>query len=206
MKSRFHLVCTHWLPGLAIMALLLTGCTVAQQSNGVHIHGEADRISLNTPELMFGAILVLDAGISGLGSSHWNTPDGSRPAGADERTLVRDGYAIYAPLHFSYMHIHVDHRQQPTREFDTIGGQVGPDSYDAGYPQVAPQHNYLLVFVYGIQAQQGESQIVLIVTDAFPIDAQGIVTLQYGSTEQGHVYPPVTAPLSQIVQQLASCK
>jgi hypothetical protein len=46
----------------------------------------------------------------------------------------------------------------------------------------------------------------LIVTDAFPIDAQGIVTLQQESIEQGVVYPAKTAPLSQIAQQLAACK
>jgi hypothetical protein len=194
------------LSGLVITILLLTGCAVAQQSNGVHIQGDASRLSFNTPELMCKAILVADAGIAGLGSSHWNTPDGTRPAAADERTLVRGGYAIYTPLHFSFMHIHVDRRSQPTHEFDTIGGQVGPDSDSEGYPQVMSQHNYLLVLVNGIQALQGESQTVMVVTDAFPIDAQGVVTLQDGSTEQGTVHPTVTAPLSQIVQQLANCK
>jgi hypothetical protein len=210
MKSRFHLVCAHWLAGLGIMVLLLNGCTVAQQSNGVHIQGDASRLSFNTPELMCKAILVADAGIAGLGPGHWNTPDGTRPATADARTLVRGGYMIYTPLRFSYMHTHVDRRSQPTREFDSIGGQVGPDSDSEGYPQVMPQHSYLLVLVYGIQALQGESQAVMVVTDAFPIDAQGVVTLQPAHTEgkgqETESFPAVTMPLSQIVQQLANCK
>jgi hypothetical protein len=77
MKSRFYQVCTHWLPGLAVLLLLLAGCVVTQ------------------------------------------------------------------PLA----------SQQPTTEFDTIGGQVGPDSYYGDDPQVAPGKSYLLVLVEGINAQ-----------------------------------------------------
>jgi hypothetical protein len=109
-------------------------------------------------------------------------------------------------MHFSYVRIHVDYRSQPTKEFDTIGGDVGPDSDAEGYPQVTPHQSYLLTLVYGIDAQaQSETKTVLIVNDAFPIDAQGMVTLTPGSVEQGTVYPAKTAPLSQIVQQLAKC-
>lgn len=118
---------------------------------------------------------------------------------------------IYTPLHFSSMHIHVDRRRARMNEFDTIGESVGPDSDSEGYPQVTPQQSYLLVLVYGIQAEPGEIQTVMIVTDAFPIDAQGIVTLQPAHIEEGQGgqtenFPAVTMPLSQIIQQLASCK
>ncbi len=208
MKSKFHRICTPWIPGLAAILLLLAGCTVALPlSNGTNIQGDTFRISFNTPQLMCGAIMVADAGVSGYGTSHWNTPDGSRPAGANQETLIRGGYAIYTPLHLSSMHIHVDHRSQPTSEFDTIGGQVGADQYSMGYPQVRPNNSYLLVFVYGINQQtQKDWKSVLVVTDAFPINSQGIVTLQGGSVEQGHTYSAVTEPLSQITQQLANCK
>jgi hypothetical protein len=155
---------------------------------------------------MCKAILVMDAGVSGLGPGHWNTPDGTRPAAADVQTLARGGYEIYTPIYFSSTHIHVDYRSQPTKEFDTIGGRAGPDSDSTDYPQVAPQKNYLLTLVYGIEAQKGEVKTVMIVNDAFPIDAKGIVTLQPQSVEQGNVNPARTAPLSQIVQQLANCK
>ena len=212
MKSRFHLMRIHWFPGFAVIMFLLAGCAVAQQANGVTIQGDTFRISFNTPELMCRATLVVDAGISGLGPSHWNSPDGSRPAAANKQTLLMNGYAIYTPLHFSSMHIHVDHRRAQTREFATVGGQVGPDSFDDGYPQLVPQNNYLLVFVEGINAQaQANWETVMIVTDAFPIDSQGIVTLQPAHTEEGQGgqtenFPAVTMSLSQIAQQLASCK
>jgi hypothetical protein len=171
-----------------------------------------DGISLNTPELMCKAVLVMDAGVSSIGPGHWNTPDGSKPAGADASWLGTGGYAIYTPIHFSYMHIHVDYRSQPTREFDTVGGSAGPDSdEEEGYPQVMPQQNYLLTLVYGIEVGKGEVKTVLIVNDAFPIDAQGLVTLQPAHTEDGQGnqvenYPAVTMPLTQIGQQLANCK
>jgi hypothetical protein len=207
MPSRLPWASMLLFPGLAIM-LMLVGCTGAQSSSpsGIHLHSSAARLSLITPQLMCKAILVMDAGVSELGASHWNSPDGTRPAEADEQTLLRDGYAIYTPMHFSYMHIHVDYRSQLTKEFATIGGNVGPDSDAEGYPQVMPQQNYLLTLVYGIDAQaQGETKTILIVNDAFPVDAQGIVTLRPGDVEQGNVYPAITMPLSQIVQQLANC-
>jgi hypothetical protein len=216
MQPGFHRIYVHWPLGLAIM-LMLVGCEVAQppaspQSNGIHLHGESLRMSLTTPELMCKAILVMDVGISGLGPGHWNTPDGTRPAAADAQTLVRGGYMIYTPIHFSFMHTHVDYRSQPTKEFDTVGGSAGPDTDEEDYPQVTSQQNYLLTLVYGIDAQaQGETKSVMIVNDAFPIDAQGIVTLQPAHTEQGQGnqvenFPAVTMPLSQITQQLANCK
>ncbi len=212
MQVELHRFWNYWFPKLGVVILLLlAGCTVAQpytstRLTGIHMHSDASRLSLITPELMCKAILVMDAGVSGVGPGHWNTPDGTRPAAADAPTLAREGYAIYTPIYFTSIHIHVDYRSQPTKEFDTVGGIVGPDSDEEGYPQVIPQKNYLLTLVYGIDAQaQGESKSVLIVNDAFPIDANGIVTLQPQSVEQGNVHPAKTAPLSQIVQQLANC-
>ncbi|HEY7347948.1 MAG TPA: hypothetical protein VH599_06475 [Ktedonobacterales bacterium] len=157
------------------------------------------------------AYLAADAGIAGLGASHWNSPDGSRPA-ADERTIVRQGYAIYTPLQFSSMRVLRDQRHQPTTEFDTIGGQVGPDSYSSDDPQVIPGGRYLLLFVPGVDAvAQAWNEKWMVAAAAWPIDAKGIVTLQAAHTEEGQgpageSFPAVTMPLSQIVQQLANCK
>jgi hypothetical protein len=205
--------------------LLLAGCVVAQpsassqtngthsQANGIHIQGDADRIVYGTPQLMCTAPLVMEVGVSALGPGHWNTPDASRPPKPDAGFIVDEGYAIYTPLHFSHMHIYVDHRHQPqsTIEFATIGGIAGPDSYDMGYPQAPPGGNYLLVLVPGTDpVAHAWTEKVYVVTDAFPIDAQGNVILQpahmEGKGQQTQNFPAVTMPLSQLPQQLASCK
>ncbi len=207
MKSRLYVIGIHWLAGLAVLLLLLTGCDVAQpgsQANGLHIHN--DSLSIDWSTHLCVAYLAADAGIAGLGPGHWNSPDGSRPV-ADEQTIVRQGYAIYRPLRFSSMRILRDQRPQPTTEFDTVGGQVGSDSYRGDDPQVTPGQRYLLLFVPGIDpVAQAWNEKVMIVSATFPIDAKGIVTLQYGSVEQGTAYPARTAPMSQLTQQLANCK
>ncbi len=209
MQMRAHHVRNHWLAGSALLVFLLAGCAA---SNSIHLYSEVDKISLVTPEGMCAAILVMDAEVSSVGPGHWNTPDGTRPAGADEQTLVRGGYAIYTPIHLSDIHVYVDYRSQPTREFDTIGGSAGPDSdEEVGYPAVTAQQRYLFTMVYGIRALQSEIKSVLIVNDAFPIDAHDMVTLQSAHTEEGQgqqpeIFPAVTMPLAQIAQQLAKCK
>lgn len=221
MKSRTGLACIFWLPALAVVILLLTGCDVAQpngphgsapsssgaSSTGITIQGSADRPLFNTPELMCKATLVVDAGISALGASHWNTPDGTRPPTVDANTIIKQGYIIYTPLLFSYMHTRVDRRKQPTSEFATVGGQVGKDQYWMDFPRVTPHRQYVLVFGIASDRQgQSPSGKMMGVEDAFPISTQGIVTLQPGDVEQGTVTPPVTMPLSQLSQQLAGCK
>ncbi len=214
MKSGMYLVRIHWLASLLVVLLFLpAGCDVAQpgsQSVGLHIHSTNSSIDWSTHLCV--AYLAADAGIASLGASHWNTPNGSRPAAADEQTVVRDGYAIYRPLQFSYMHIHRDQRHQPTAEFDTIGGQVGADRYisDAS-PQMNTGTTYLLVFFSGVPLQgQAHTEKLMVVDEAFLIDGQGIVTLHAAHDEgkgaDTQHYPAVTMPLSQITQQLASCK
>jgi hypothetical protein len=203
-----------WIDLAGLMVFLLAGCAGGQSSAGpIHLHSESSRLQMITPELMCKAILVMDVGVASLGQAHWNTPDGTRPASADALTLASNGYRIFTPIHFSHMHIHVDYRSQPTKEFATVGGRVGSDVDEESYPQVKPQQNYLLTLVYGIQAEQGEIKNVLIVNDAFPIDAQGIVTLRPAHTEFGpggknqvENFPAITRPLAQIVQELADCK
>lgn len=212
MKSRLHLALALWFPGLAVVMLLLAGCTVAQpgassQPKGLHIQGDTLTGDWTDPQIMCrGASLVADSGIAGLGASHWNTPDGTRSASLDTGTILKDGYAIYTPIHLSNVQIHRDQRHQPTSEFDTIGGQVGPDSFSEGFPQVAPGGRYWLVFVPGIDpVAKAYTEKWLTVAAAWPID-KGMVILRPQTVEQGTTFPEVTKPLSQMVQQLANCK
>jgi hypothetical protein len=215
MQSRVSRVSTPRLAGLAVMVFLFAGCTVAQgptssQSDGLHIHSDGLRTDMTTH--MCIAYLAADAGIAGFGPSHWNSPDGTKPSALDDKTIVRNGYAIYRPLQFSSMHILRDQRPEPTSEFDTVGGQVGPDTYSSDDPQVTPGGRYVLLFVPGIDPiAQAWNEKVMIVVAAWPIDEKGIVTLKPAHTEEGQDnqtenFPAVTKPLAQIVQQLADCK
>jgi hypothetical protein len=215
MKSGVHLRRIQWIAGLFLALLLLQGCVVGKpgsQPTGITIHINAFKIPIDTPDLMCGATLVVDAMVTGLLPSHWNTPTGTLPAGVDSTKVVDAGYAIYTPLRFSALHIHVDHRQQPTTEYALLGGQVGADRYisDAS-PQMNSGTAYLLVFFSGVPLQgQAHTEKLMVVDEAFPIDAQGIVTL-HGEHDEGkganiEHFPAVTMPLSQITQQLAACK
>ena len=216
MKSGSHRTHASWLAGLALAILLLAGCTVAQPSRqvvGINISGDADRIVIGTPALMCTAPLVMVTTISTLGPSHWNGPNNARPPTTNVNTILKTGYAIYTPLHFANMEIHVDHRHQPksTIEYATVGGRTGPDSYDMGYPQVEPGGSYLLVLVPGSDpVAHAWTEKAYLVNDAFPINAQGIVILQPAHTEgkgqQTQNFPAVTMPLTQLTQQLANCK
>ncbi len=211
MKSKDGLACASWLAALAIVILLLTGCGGAQsgaQPNGLHIHSVSSSIDWSTHLCV--AYLAADAGIAGLGPSHWNTSNGSRPA-ADEQTIVMSGYAIYTPIQFSSMHILRDQRNQPTIEFDMVGGQVGLDSYSGGYPQMTPGGRYLLAFVPGVDPiAHAWNETVMIAVAAWPIDAQDVVTLvpehTEGKGQQSEIVPAVTMPFSQLTEQLAHCK
>ncbi len=220
MKAGVSLVRTAWFSALAAVILLLAGCDVAQPGslavstvppNGIHIQGDNQTIDFTNPANMCIGSLVADVGIAGLGTSHWNTPDGKRSATLDKGTILKNGYAIYTPVRFSHMHIHRDQRHQPTTEFATIGGAVGPDSYDMDYPQVTPGGNYLLVLVPGTDpVAKAYTEKWLVVVAAYPIDAQGVVTFMpehmEGKGQQSEKVPAVTKPLSQITQQLANCK
>jgi len=221
MKSRCCFARASWLPGLAVVMLLLAGCEVDHpqsphssapsssdaSATGITIQGDPDRLLHNTPELMCPMPLVVDGSISSLGKSHWNTPDGTLPSTVGVNDIIKQGYIMYTPIFFASMHILVDRRALPTSEFVTVGGQVGQVRYSMGFPQVTPHGRYILVLQIASDRQgQSPSGKMLGVEDAFPISTDGIVTLQPGSTEQGTVSPGVTMPLSQLSQQLANCK
>ena len=217
MKAIVHLARVWWLAGLLVALLLLPGCNVAQpgaQSNGITIDTSSYALPFDTPERMCHAPLVMDATIAALGASRWNTSDGARPANiTDPNTLVWQGYLIYTPFQVSSSHIYLDVRQQPISVFATFGGRVGADRYiKGGFPQVAAGQRYVLVLIPGLvtQAQQGQAPTWMAVAGAFPIDAQDTVTLRPAHSEgkgaSAQQYLAVTIPLSQLTQQLASCK
>ncbi len=214
MKATIHLACI-WLAGLFVV-LLLAGCVVAQpgsQSNGIIIEVNSYSLPFDTPERMCHATMMMDATIAGLEASRWNTPNGARPANiVDPNTLIQQGYLIYTPLQIASSHIYTDFRQQPTSVFATFGGRVGADRYIAdGRPQVEAGKRYVLALIPGLEAQgQSQAEEWMGVAGAFPIDAQSIVTLRPAHSEgkgaSSQDYPAVTMPLSQLTQQLASCK
>ncbi|HEY7124986.1 MAG TPA: hypothetical protein VH540_13615 [Ktedonobacterales bacterium] len=173
----------------------------------VIIRQELMRIPFTSARLMCGSTLVTDATVSAVGQGHWNNSSNAQPSTVDPDAIQRQGYVIYTPIHLSRMVVYVDHRTQKAGELVLYGGRAGQYEYDTDFPQVTPGQRYLLVLIPGSDQQTlYYTEKWLIVTDAFPIDAQGIVTLQQESIEQGVVYPAKTAPLSQIAQQLAACK
>ncbi len=213
MKSGVHLARVWRLAGLLVTLLLLSGCDVAQPA-GITIQVAPYKIPINTPELMCGAPLVLDARITALLPGHWNTPTGARPTNVDPdpQKLLEGGYAIYTPLQFSSVHIYIDNRKQATSEFAILGGQVGADQYIANEMTslVAAGKAYLMVLLPGVDQTHARTEKLMVVQEAFPIDEQGIVTLEEAHSEgkgaDSQEVPAVTRPLSEFVDGLANCK
>ena len=93
----------------------------------------------------------------------------------------------------------------------TLGGKNGQDIYYLdGFPQLTIGGRYVVVFV-PTQTQQGARLNFdsMAVFDAFPIDANDIVTLQQASSPnepgEGIPAPRIAMPLSQLQQALARC-
>ncbi len=231
MQTRLHrLARTLWLPSLAIVLLLaLAGCEASPGANptgransasqsttsqnvapqqGLNLHFDESRFEFNSPSLMCKGLLVAEGIVGAQGPSHWNTPTGSRPANLDRLGVIKGGYMIYTPIQFSSLHILIDYRTKQTHEFVTLGGKVGQDQFWIdGFPQLTVSGHYLMLFTPSqMVGVKGYNQDTLIVYNAFPIDAQGMVLLQPKIVEQGQVsQQEVKMPLSQIEQQLATC-
>ena len=173
---------------------------------------EAYRYGVSTPQAMCqGMPLVAEVIVGGTGPSHWNTPDGVRPATDYARAIERAGYGIYTDVQFSRLNVMLDHRHKPTQQFLMLGGQVGQDSYSmTGYPKLTVSGRYVVVFAADlIPTTNGYTEDRLVVYDAFPIDRQNIVTLQQAGNPNepgiGPVQQKVTIPLAQLQQDLAHC-
>ncbi len=211
---------------LIFLVLVLSGCQAAsptssatRQSYGpLNVHLDADRYEFTTPQSMCSAILTAEVKNITHGKSHWNTPDGLRPniTAAPQMsisaTIVQHGYRIETPVHFGTMHVLRDLRHVATQEFMTVGGQVQQDQFWLDpFPQLQDTGHYMIVFGPGNQPDgKGKVEEWLEVYDAFPIDAQGIVTLQQagspGEPGPGQPQTAVKISLVDLQHQLAACK
>jgi hypothetical protein len=124
---------------------------------------------------------------------------------------LKNGYILYTPVTFSKLNALHDRRKGTTREFVTLGGQNGKDSYYLSeFPQLKNDARYLVVFVpTQDQATAQLAQGSLEAYSAFPIDSNNAVTLQEPSSPNepggGTQQPKVTVPLDQAQQTLKSC-
>lgn len=191
------------------------GAPLTTSGPALHINIDAYRWVYNTPARMCQALMVADVTVGSKEASHWNTPNGVLPSAMVKtvRAVTQGGYYIYTPVLFNKMNIHLDHRHnKAAREYVTMGGQVGPDTYTVDdAPQLAIGKRYLVVFTAGVVPETPTfDETSLIVYDAFPIDSNGTVTLQAAGPANepgpGTPQPAITMPLSQILGQLASCK
>lgn len=219
MKRESYLVRHVWLASFIFIFVILGGCASQQSASPafsptsaptqpatIQILGDASIVPFNTPQRMCHATLVADVTVSALMPAHWNTPDHSGPSTTDPYSIRQQGYAIYTPIQFSHMALHVDHRKGQVGEFVLYGGQTGPYLFDVGFPKVTPGMRYILTFIPGYDVHAHAYTLKwLLVNDAFPIDAHDIVTLQPQVTEPDGTTPAVTMPLAQLTQQLTAC-
>lgn len=180
---------------------------------------DVDRYEFNTPANMCRAPMISDVTISSLGQSHWNTANKSAPSLLSQsslsssqmkQSLVKGSFQIYTPFHMAKINTVLDRRSSKgtPEEFAMMGGQQGTVSMNIGeYPRLEPAKRYLVVFVPALNATtKSLTYQWLLAYNAFPIDGNGMVLLQpkiveHGKTEQQEI----KVPLSQLLQQLASC-
>ncbi len=176
----------------------------------LNLHFEGSKVPINTVADLCHYTLVADVTVKALGQPHWNTPTGARPAGAlDAVQVTKHGYEIYTPLVFAQMRILVDRRSLPTEEYVYDGGQVGQDQIWYDEPSLLKSGSrYVAVFLPSIDSQKEvHTERILFVSDAFPVDAQGMVLFKPQQIEQGEVTQKEQKfPLSDMEQQLAGCK
>lgn len=180
-----------------------------------------DRYEFNTPANLCQAPLVAEAVAGSFGQSHWNTANKAQPSllsqGLPTRqlkdSLIKGGYMIYTTMYFSRMTILKDRRssKQAPEEFVMEGGQQSTTRISVGeFPQLKVSTRYLVVVVPALNATTHSLTLQWqVIYNAFPIDAQGVVTLQQaGSPKEpgvGKPQPAVTITLAALQQQLAQC-
>lgn len=221
-------------PVVIATLILLAGCgySAAGQPNQTGQTGQAsqatlslnlsvDRYEFNTPANMCQAPMIADVTAGSAGQSHWNTANKAQPSFLSQAmptpqvkdSLIKGGYMIYTPIQFTRMNILLDHRssKQVPEEFAMVGGQQGTTKLTVGeYPLLKNSTRYLVVFVPGLNASTHKLTLQWqLVYNAFPIDAQGMVTLQQAGSpnEPGSGQPQseVKIALTALQQQLAKC-
>jgi hypothetical protein len=173
----------------------------------VHVSVDSDRFEIITPAQMCGVVLVADGNVSAYAPGHWNTGNGKRPAGLDERGLIQQGYSIMTPIRLSAMTADRDRRTLPTAEYVVLGGMVGQDSWkDTSFPHPRMGLRVLMVFVPSQVPGGTFTQQSLTLFEAFPIDSAGMVTLLPQTIEQGKVsQSEVKVSLIELRNDLSKC-
>jgi hypothetical protein len=162
-------------------------------SPGLHIELHADRFEFTSSEQFCQTLFTAEALVGSHGAARWNTADGKLPAGVTTyAAVIHQNLRIYTPITFTRLAPLLDHRHVTTKEFLTVGG------------------HYLVVLWPSTPQTGGNTEERLVVGNTYPIDAQGIVTLQQAGDPNepgsGQRDPAITVPLASLKQQLANCK
>lgn len=205
------------------LALTLSACGSSSQPGGgqatgsqaLHITLDADRAVIAQPEDLCNPPVTAEVIASAHGVARWNTADGKRPAIATVQEAMQKNYYIYRTVAFSQMTaLHDTHKAAAGSPsvYITLGGQVGQDSYSIDdMPQLEQANgHYIIMLAPPTSTTNLPAGDVLLVSYAFPVDAQGVVTLrQAGNPNEpgvGPVDPGLTITLASLKQVLASCK
>ncbi len=173
---------------------------------------EADRYTYTTPQSMCSSLLTSEVVVSSHGQAHWNTANGQRPPISSSEVIFTQGYRILTPVLFANQQPLVDHRSSSTTEYAQLGGSDGQDSVIIDpFPQLKNGGHYVVVFAPGsLPAGEGTTTERLVVFDAFPVDAHGMVLLQAAGSksEPGPVQsqPEIKVSLTDLKLRLATCK
>lgn len=222
--SRGRTVSLALVASTAALLLLLSACAPAasqpdsglsgQQNapSGLHMRVSADKFEITSAQQFCQTLVTAEVVVGSHGTARWNTADGQLPAEARTPAAVLTGnYRIYTPITFARFVPLVDHRQVATKEFLTVGGQVGQDSYfiDASPTLAGTGGHYVVALFPSTPHTGGNTEISLVVGYAYPVDAHGIVTLQPAGNPNepgvGPVQPAITIALASLRQQLAAC-
>ena len=191
-----------------------SGSTAQQGTSvGLHIQLHADKFEFTSPTQFCQSLFTAEAVVGSHGTASWNTPDGKLPAGVTTYAdVVKKNLRVYTPVTFTRLVPLVDHRHMATKGYVTIGGNVGNDSYtiDEDPSLVGIGGHYIVVLYPSTPQTEGNTEEVLVVGNAYPVDAQGMVILQQATNPNepgpGQPQPAITISLTSLEQQLASCK
>lgn len=189
------------------------GSTMQQNaSTGLRIELHADKFQFTSPQQFCQTLVTADVIVGSHGTARWNTSDGKLPAGITKNVdVIRNNLRIYTPVVFTHLTPFVDHRRLTTKEYLTIGGQVGNDRYfvDEDPTLAGTGGHYIVVLFPSTPHTGGNTEEALVVGNAYPVDSQGIVTLQQAGNPNepgpGQLQPTITISLAALKQQLASC-
>jgi hypothetical protein len=180
----------------------------------VHVAGVVDRVQFTKPEeLCMPTFIagVAEVVVGAHGDARWNTSNGKRPPIATGGEIMRQGYFIYTPVMFSSFTSLRVHSLLPGEAYMTIGGQVGQDSYRMdGYPQLQGIGGHYILVITTPAPRKGMTPAdTLLISYAFPIDANGKVIIQQAGDPNepgpGVPQPEISVALTDLKAMLARC-